>query len=68
MNKDVLFLKEAMPFSDIIQEANKVKSIARKGFKNKLEANKTLNNLNEFLWDYHDGLEIALQKTEDISN
>ena len=26
------------------------------------------NNLNDFLWNYHDGLETALQNSEDISN
>lgn len=66
-NKNVLFLKDGFPFADMIEESNTVKKNAKKGFKNTLFVNTELNNLNEFLWNYHEGLDLAVMKSKDIS-
>ena len=65
--KNVLFLKDGFPFADMIEESKASKEIAQKGFKNTLFVNTELNNLNEFLWNYHEGLDSAIKKSKEIS-
>jgi hypothetical protein len=66
-HKDVLFLKDRFPFPDIIAESKASKEVAKKGFKNVLSAKKDMQNLNEFLWSYHEGLDLAVKNSNDIT-
>jgi hypothetical protein len=63
---NLLFLKESIPFSDVVQEAEITKQTSLKGFNEVMLVNSQPFSINDFLYYYQDGLAEVIKSITSI--
>jgi hypothetical protein len=63
---NLLFLKESIPFSNVVQEAEITKQTSLKGFNEVMLVNSQPFSINDFLYYYQDGLAEVIKSITSI--